>query len=88
MDLDADGTEEIVVLDRSVVHVFELTDRMEWVRVGNWSLPSGCAVLSVEMIAGRFTTAPSDPSRWPDLEISGLRFRMRETAPPLPACPG
>ena len=88
MDLDADGTEEIAVLDRSVVHVFHLTDQMEWVRVGNWSLPPGCAVLSAEMIAGRFTTAPSDPGRWPDLEISGLRFRIRETPPPMPVCPG
>ena len=56
--------------------------------VGNWNLPPGCAALSAEMVAGRFTTAPPDPSRWPDLEILGLRFRMRETAPPMPACPG
>jgi hypothetical protein len=88
MDLDADGTEEIAVLDRSLVHVFRLNGQMEWVRVGNWSLPPGCAVLSAEMAAGRFATAPPDPSRWPDLEISGLRFRMRETAPPMQACPG
>jgi hypothetical protein len=88
MDLDADGMDEIAVLDRSLVHVFRLTDQMEWVRVGNWNLPPGCTVLSAEMLAGRFTTATPDPSRWPDLEISGLKFRMRETAPPMPACPG
>lgn len=88
MDLDADGMDEIAVLDRFLVHVFHLTDQMEWARVGNWSLPPGCAALPAEMVAGRFATAPPEPNRWPDLEISGLRFRMRETSPPMPACPG
>jgi hypothetical protein len=87
MDLDADGTEEIAVLDRWTVHVFDLTDQMAWTQVGNWSLPPGCAALSDEVVAGRFTTAPSAPSRWPDLEISGLRFQLRVTIP-MPACPG
>ena len=87
MDLDADGTEEVIVLDQSLIHVFQLTDQMVWAQVGNWGLPPGCAAFSNEMTAGRFTTAPSEPSRWPDLEISGQRFRLRETAP-MPGCPG
>lgn len=88
MDLDGDGVEEIAILSESLIHVFHLNGQMEWVRGGNWNLPPGCAALSAEMIAGRYTITPANPGRWPDLEISGLRFRMREAAPPMPACPG
>ena len=86
IDLDADGTEEIVLMEKTLVFAFRLTDQTSWVRVGSWMLPPGCEALSAEMIAGNFATKSPEPSRWPDLEISGLRFRLRESAP-VPSCP-
>ena len=86
MDLNGDGAKEIIVLERDIVHAFRLTDQATWERAGSWSLPANCQAIIGEMVAGRFRTAQPQPSAWPDLEISGVRFRMVESGS-IPACP-
>jgi hypothetical protein len=86
MDLDGDGTSEIVVLERETAHVFQSAAESTWQHVGSWSLPANCPRITGEMMAGRFTTATPEPSRWPDLQVSGMRLRLLENEP-VPACP-
>jgi hypothetical protein len=86
MDLDGDGAGEVVLKDRDTVYLFRLTDQGMWRHVGSWRLPNDCAPITSEMAAGRFATARPEPGRWPDLEISGMRFRLLENDT-TPACP-
>ncbi len=60
IDLDADGTEEIVRPgeDRRS-SFFSCPIRQGGREAGNWGLPPGCEVLSAEMTAGRFATSAS-----------------------------
>jgi hypothetical protein len=86
MDLDGDGADEIVVLEFNVIHAYRLGEQATWVRIGTWNLPQNCERLTSDMVAGRFATAPPEPRKWPDLEISGLRIPLAEN-PAVPACP-
>lgn len=85
-DLDADGVEEVVLLEGGNIYVFHLTRPDLWAYAGNWNLPYNCPRLPREMATDNFATMPPNPSRWPDLEISGIRFRLLENDP-IPACP-
>jgi hypothetical protein len=86
MDLDSDGADEIVLLERETAHLFQFVDQRVWTHVGSWSLPLNCPRIALDMMAGRFASAAPRPSRWPDLEIAGMRLRLLENSP-LPACP-
>ena len=78
LDLDGDGVNEVLPLEGDVVHGFRLKDQTTWERVGSWGLPVDCPRLKDEMMAGRFMTSPAERPRWPDLEISGMRFPLVE----------
>jgi hypothetical protein len=86
MDLDADGAQEILLVAGDTVHLFRLTAETSWTHAGSWSLPNNCPRITGEMAAGRFVPVQPDPRRWPDLEISGMRFQLLENDP-IPACP-
>jgi hypothetical protein len=86
VDLDGDGLQEVVLLERAVVFAFHLDGQAKWQQIGTWVLPEGCQSILAEMRAGRFGAARPQPGPWPDLEISGQKFRLRERAA-TPACP-
>jgi len=85
-DLDGDGKDEIIVLERNAAFAYRLNSDGRWQTVGSWLLPNSCPKILTDMQAGNFTTAPPKPGPWPDLEISGQKFRFSEVNT-VPACP-
>src|SRR5262249_35009547 len=55
-DLDGDGKDEIIVLERNTLWAYRLDAEARWQVIGNWLLPNACSSVLSEMQAGNFTT--------------------------------
>ncbi len=77
LDLDADGTEEMVLIPEGAdtpPTIFSYQDG-RWSRAGSFPRRLACEDMRTLLRSGALSTAPS---RWPDLEIGGLRMEIAE----------
>jgi hypothetical protein len=84
LDLDGNGTVEVLVAGQSIVSVFQREGDGQWYEWAIYHEP-GCSTddrnVAEAFGAGRFTQVPPV---FPDLVIDGTRFRHEEGAPECP----
>ena len=87
LDLDRDGTDEVLIADRRSVSVFKREADGRWFEWADYT-PPACAPQDANMASalreGRFETAPP---AFPDLVVDGVRLRHQEGEPECPVGP-
>jgi hypothetical protein len=79
LDLDGDGTDEIVVLDLSrpaIARTFKQTADGAWRDIGGLSCLVGCDKVRAAFRNGELKLVPTD---WRDIEAGGVRLRVEPT---------
>ncbi len=83
-DLDGDGSDDVILVSSGAGRpplVFSHESGI-WVRAGQLPVRLGCADMRALLRSGDFKTAPS---RWPALEIGGLRMEIAARGENVPA---
>ncbi len=71
MDLNQDHQDEILILQRERIYGFAQNSAGKWDVIGRWDIPFNCEKTLQAALSGKFQTLPS---RWPDLQIQGVRL--------------
>jgi hypothetical protein len=87
MDLNADGKDEILLLDGMMFNGYQQDAVGAWQFIGVWNAGTACDKIRVAVQAGQFKMAPPLPMPWPDMEVMGEHFRFVPPYQQPPLCP-